>query len=79
MKAWYQSLRKVSTVAAACITMIKNWKICIVYLFCINKCTYLYIYIHIAQNYITNAPTNFGTSAPYLGNFDNVIGKVIKG
>jgi len=42
---------------------------------------YIYIYIYIIQNYITNAPTQFGASVPPLGTlyimFTNVI-KIIK-
>ena len=47
--------------------------ICII---CTNKYTHtLYIYI---LNYITNAATCFGASAPSSGRFDIVFAKVIK-
>ena len=53
-------------------------------------CVYIYIYIYIyierererererVQNYITNAPTRFGASAPSSGSFDIAFAEVIK-
>jgi len=39
--------------------------------------THIHIYIYI-YNYITNAPTYFGASAPSSGIFDIVVAEVIK-
>jgi len=46
------------------------------FIICTNKCTHTYTYI--VQNYITNAPTYFGASAPSSGSLYIVFAKVIK-
>ena len=63
--------------------MVYNFAICrVAFLVVFNSkdfkiyiCIYIYIYTF---NYITNAPTCFGVSAPSSARFDIAFGKVIK-